>query len=238
MSGQRAAALGGFLYVALDIVVGAMAGAPPSPAAPESEIVAYIADHRAGLAAGLWLFGLATIPLLWWFGSLWGRMVRAEAGTPRLAVVSLTGLLLGGSMAVSSAVVMATLGLLPPESEGVVSLYTLAAVFLATAGFGLAAHLVATNLLLARSRAIATWGVVLGMVSASAFVLSAVLGALSNDATSNTVSLVGFVLWLAWILVVSQRMWTDQAPREPASRERSRRTHQHTVPDDRVVGRD
>ena len=82
MSRERTAALAGVLYVALDIVVGVMAGAPPSPAAPESDIVAYIADHRAGLAVGLWLFGLATIPLLWWFGALWARMVHAEADTP------------------------------------------------------------------------------------------------------------------------------------------------------------
>ena len=152
MSRERTAALAGVLYVALDIVVGVMAGAPPSPAAPESEIVAYIADHRAGLAVGLWLFGLATIPLLWWFGSLWVRMVHAEADTPRLAVVSLAGLLLGGTMALASAVVMATLGLLPTDAGGVVALYTLAAVFLSAAGFGLAAHLIATNVLAARSQ--------------------------------------------------------------------------------------
>ena len=77
MIGERSATLAGVLYVALDVVVGAMAGAPPPPSAPESEIVAYIVDHRAGMAAGLWLFGLATIFLLWWFGSLWVRTLGA-----------------------------------------------------------------------------------------------------------------------------------------------------------------
>ena len=215
MSEDRTAALGGVLYVALDIVVGVMAGAPPSPAAPKGEIVSYIADHRAGLAVGLWLFGLATIPLLWWFGSLWVRMVHAEADTPRLAVVSLTGLLLGGAMALASAVVMAALGLLPTDADGVVTLYTLAAVFLSAAGFGLAAHLIATNVVAARSNTIARWLVVVGLVSALAFLVSAVLGALSNDATSNTISLVGFVLWLVWILGVSYRMWNDDARTGP-----------------------
>ena len=42
-------------------------------------------------------------------------------------------------------------------------------------------------------------------------VVSAVLGALSNDATSNTISLIGFVLWLVWILGVSHRMWNSDA---------------------------
>ena len=220
MSRERTAALAGVLYVALDIVVGVMAGAPPSPAAPESEIVAYIADHRAGLAVGLWLFGLATIPLLWWFGALWVRMVHAEAGTPRLAVVSLAGLLLGGTMALASAVVMATLALLPADTGGVVALYTLAAVFLSAAGFGLAAHLAATNVLAARSHLFPTWLVVVGLISAVAFLISAVLGAVSTDATSNTISLVGFVLWLAWILGVSYRM-NDLAPRPQVVRQSS-----------------
>lgn len=218
MSRERTAALAGALYVVLDVVVGVMAGAPPAPAAPESEIVAFVADHRAGLAAGLWLFGLATIPLLWWFGSLWGTLVHAEADTPRLAIVSLAGLLLGGTMALSSAVVMATLALLPTDAGGVVTLYTLAAVFLAAAGFGLAAHLIATNLLAARRRMLPRWLVGVGLVSAVAFLISAVLGALTTDTSSNTISLVGFVLWLAWILGVSYRM-NVLAPRPQVVRE-------------------
>jgi hypothetical protein len=99
----------------------------------------------------------------------------------------------------------------------VVTLYTLAAVFLSAAGFGLAAHLIATNVLAARSNTIARWLVVVGLVSALAFIVSAVLGALSNDATSNTISLVGFVLWLIWILGVSYGMWNDDAGTGPES---------------------
>lgn len=211
MSHERTAALAGALFVALDMVVGVMAGAPPSPGAPEDEILAYLADHRTGLAVGLWLFGLATIPLLWWFGSLWVRLVHAEAGTPRLAVVSLAGLLLGGTMALASAVMMAALGLLPTDAEGAVTVYTIAAVLLSAAGFGLAAHLLAANVLAARGDTFTRWLVVVGLVSASAFLVSAVLGAVSNDATSNTIGLIGFVLWLVWILGVSHRMWHGDA---------------------------
>jgi hypothetical protein len=208
MSRDRSAALAGVLYVALDVVVGVMAGAAPAPGASRDEIIAYIAANRSGLAVGLWLFGLATIPLLWWFGCLWERLVRAEAGTPRLSVVSLTGLLLGGTMSLASAVVLATLGLLPTSAEGVVTLYLLAAVFLAASGFGLGAHLVATNVLAARGHLIPGWLVAVGLVSAVAFLLAAVLGAVTTDAASTIVSLVGFVLWLCWILGVSYRMAT------------------------------
>lgn len=206
MTRERVAAFAGVLYVVLDVVVGVMAGSPPTPAAPQAEIVAYIADHRAGLAAGLWLFGLATLPLLWWFGSLWAHMVHAEARSPRLAVVSLAGLLLGGTMALASAVVLATLALLPTDADGVVALYTVAAVFLSAAGFGLSTHLVATNILSARHRLLPRWLIVVGLVSALGFLTAAILGSLNTDAASNTVSLVGFGLWLGWILGVSYHL--------------------------------
>ncbi|WP_377640776.1 hypothetical protein [Oryzobacter terrae] len=49
MSGTRTVALAR----ESGVVVGVMAGAPPSPARPLGEIVAFIADHRAGLAIGL-----------------------------------------------------------------------------------------------------------------------------------------------------------------------------------------
>jgi hypothetical protein len=97
--------------------------------------------------------------------------------------------------------------------EGVRTFSTLAAVFLSAAGFGLAAHLVATNILARRSQMLGSWLVVVGIVSAVAFLTSAVLGALRTNATSNMISLVGFVLWLAWILGVSYSM-DDRAPRD------------------------
>lgn len=213
MTTERRAAVAGLLYVALDVVVGVMAGAPPAPGAPNPEITDYITGHRAGLAVGLWLFGLASVALLWWFGSLWGRMVAAEGGTSRLAVVSLAGLVLGGTLAFASSSVMATLGLVADAGIGgdVRLMYALAAVLLSASGFGLGAHLLATNLLAIRTGMLATGLAGLGLLSAAAFLVSAVLGAVDNDATSNTVSLIGFALWLSWIVGVSWRMWSSEA---------------------------
>ncbi|HYO18187.1 MAG TPA: hypothetical protein VES02_05920 [Dermatophilaceae bacterium] len=92
--------------------------------------------------------------------------------------------------------------------------------FESAAGFGLAAHLIATNGLATRSHMLPRWLVLVGLVSAFAFLTSAVLGALTTDATSSTVSLVGFVLWLGWILGVSYRM-NDLAARPQAVRQAS-----------------
>lgn len=209
MSTDRWAAVAGILYVVMDIVVGLVAGAPPAPGGSQIEITDYIADHRDGVAAGLWLFGLASVALLWWFGSLWRLMVGAESGASRLAVVSLVGLVLGGTMAFASSVVMATLGLV--DSNGsVTTFYAMGAVFLSASGFGLGVHLLATNSLAIRSGMFPAWLAVIGLLSAAAFLLSAVMGAIENDTTSNTVSLGGFAVWLLWIVGVSVWIWSEE----------------------------
>lgn len=66
-------------------------------------------------------------------------------------------------MALASAVVMAALRLLLTDADGVVTLYILAAALLSPAGFGLAAHPIATNVLAARSNTIAGWLIVVGL---------------------------------------------------------------------------
>lgn len=48
-----------------------------------------------------------------------------------------------------------------------------------------------------------------GVVSAVAFVGSAVFGATGSDDVSSAIGLAGFALWCVWILGVSSSMWTD-----------------------------
>jgi hypothetical protein len=210
VSAGRSGALAGVVYVVLDVVVGVLAGSPPALSASESEIAAYVAGHGSGLAAGLWLFGLASVALLWWCGSWWRLMVEAEDGSARLAVVSLAGLVLGGAMAFASAVVMASLPLVRTQTS-LAPLYTVGALFLSAAGFGLAVHILAGTVVAVRGSLLAAAWAVVGAVAAVAFLVSAVLGPLSKDATSNTLSLLGFVLWLLWILAISRRMWVADA---------------------------
>lgn len=212
MTSQRFAALAGAAYVGAALVLGALEGSPPAPSASTQDVLAYLASHRSG--AGLWLFGLASIPLLWWFGELWAWMSRAENGKPRLAVVSATGLVVGGAMSFASAVLMATLALLG-NPEAATTFNAAAALFVTTAGFGLGTHLIATNVLAARSLMLGRGAVALGFLGAAGFLTAAVLGAVLDDGTPNLLSLAGFLLWLAWILGVSLRMW--QAAERPAA---------------------
>jgi hypothetical protein len=213
MTSDRFAALAGVTYVGLALVLGAVEGSPPSPSASTQEVTAYLAGHRTG--AGLWLFGLASIALLWWFGELWALMSRAENGKPRLAVVSTTGLVVGGAMSFASAVLMATLALLD-SPEGAATLNAVAALFVTTAGFGLGTHLIAANILGVRSRIFGPAVIGFGFVSAFGFLAAAVLGAVRDDGVPNLLSLIGFLLWLLWILGVSLRMWREGERPAPA----------------------
>jgi hypothetical protein len=213
---ERYAALGGVVFVLLDVVVAVLGGEPPATDAPRREVAGYFADKGPAIEAGLWLFGLASVALTWWFGSLWRRMVRSEGGAARLAVVSLVGLALAGALALASASVSAATALRIDEAgDALLVFHTLSAVLLAASGFGVATHLLATSILGARTGTLAAWVVAVGVVAALGFLVSAVLGATTSGDTSSAVGLVGFALWCVWILGVSHRMWSDL--RVPAS---------------------
>lgn len=214
---ERYGALGGVVFVALDVVVAVLGGEPPATDAGVREVATYFADKGPAIEAGLWLFGLASVALIWWSGSLWRRMVRAEGGAARLAVVSVVGLALAGALSLTSAAVSVAAELRIDEvGDTLVIFHTLAVMLLAASGFGVATHLLATSALGARTKTLPTWVVIVGVVSALGFLASAVLNATATSDASSAVGFVGFVLWCVWILGVSARMWSDLRVAVPA----------------------
>jgi hypothetical protein len=211
---ERFGALGGVVFVVLDVTIAVLGGEPPATGAGRSEVASYYAEKGAVVEAGLWLFGLASVALIWWFGSLWRRMARSEEGTARLAVVSLVGLTLAGALSLASSSVSAALSLRVDDAgDGLLIFHTLAVVLLAASGFGVAAHLLATSVLGARTGTLSWWVVGVGVVSAVGFLGSAVLSATGSGDVSSAIGFAGFALWCAWILGVSYRMWTDSPSR-------------------------
>lgn len=207
---ERLGLLGGVVFVVLDAVVAVVGGEPPVGAASTSEISAYFAEHAAGLEAGLWLFGIAAVALIWWSGSLWRWMVRAEGGSARLAVVSVVGLVLAGALSLAASAVWAAMALhIDAVGSSAPFAYALGALMLAASGFGVATHLLATTIVGWRARALPVWLVGCAVLSAAAFIVSGVLTATTTGQVAKTVGLAGFVLWCLWILGVSVRLWRD-----------------------------
>src|SRR5205085_1535446 len=83
--------LAGVVFVVLILVAGFIAGSPPKLTDPDGKIVKFFEDHRDALKIGSYLNGLAGLVFLWFLGSLFGRLRRAEGGAGRLAGVALTG---------------------------------------------------------------------------------------------------------------------------------------------------
>lgn len=208
-SAERYGALGGVLFVLLDGVATGMSGAPPGSGSAE-EAAKYFVDNGPGLQTGLWLFALSTIALMWWFGSLWMLLVRSEHEGQFFAVVSLAGLIVGGALSLTSTVVMAAASLHPDEvAANAGFVYSLGYVLLATSGFGLAVHVMATIISGARTGALARWLVGLGGVAAVCLVVSGVIAATSTSEMAANIGLIGFVAWCVWILGISYRLWND-----------------------------
>ena len=214
---ERCGVLGGVVFVVLDVAVAAMGGEPPGVDAGRNEVASYFADKGPAIEAGLWLFGLASVALMWWMGSLWRRMVRSEGGAARLAVVSLVGLAVAGALSLASASVSVAAELRVDDVGGdLVVFHTLAVMLLAASGFGVATHLLATSVLGARTRTLPWWVVAIGVVSALGFLGSAVVGSTAGGDASEAAGVVGFGLWCVWILGVSYSMWSDLRTDAPA----------------------
>lgn len=204
---ERYSALGGAVFVILAAASAILGGQPPSANDSASDVVEYLEANKTSLQVGLWLLGFGVVGLTVWFGALWRRMTRAESGDPQLAIVSLVGLAIVGPLALLSSAISATTAMRIDEvGESAAFYYSLGSVVLAAEGFGLATHLLATNLLGIATRTLPLWVAVPGLVSALAFLATAVLGASDID-VNGSVGLVAFVLWLGWILGVSYCIW-------------------------------
>jgi hypothetical protein len=154
---------------------------------------------------------------MWWSGSLWRRMVQAEGGTARLAAVSLLGLAIAGALSFSASAVWAAMALRIDEIGDAAPTFNMLGWMLrAASGFGLAAHLLATNVLAARTRTLLGWLVVCGLLSAVAFLVSGVFGATSDGGGSDLAGLVGVALYCVWVLGVSHRMWREDGSSDVA----------------------
>lgn len=205
---DRFAPLGGVVFVAIDVVVAALGGEPPASDRGKVAISQYSVAHRAGIGAGLWLFGIGMIALIWWSGGLWRWMVRTGLRQSGAAVASIVGLTIAGALSLAASAVWATLALDPSGAgDGIETLHALGAVLSSAAGIGLAAHLLATNIPAIRARSLPTWIVGIGIASAVGWLAQAIAASTSPAGATNPAGLVAFALWCLWILAVSRRLW-------------------------------
>src|SRR5205085_6074918 len=89
----------------------AISGSNPKASDSAAKIFKEFHDHRDGLKNGAFVGALAALPILFWAGSLWARMRRAEGGQPRLALIAVLALVFAGAAQTASGGINAAVAL-------------------------------------------------------------------------------------------------------------------------------
>jgi len=204
---EKYAALGGVLFVVLNIVGMVLVGTPPESDDSNAKVLEWFADKEDGIKISAFLGGVSLIALLWWFGSLWRRMATAEGGRHRLSVIAFAGLTGFGvawmtASAIQAAVAARTIDL--GAASGF--FYALSNNLMYVAGFFVAAHLIAINVLSMRSTLFPAWTVYLGLLGAAGFLVSTI-GMVKESGPFMMIGGISFLVWAVWIIAVSVHMW-------------------------------
>lgn len=204
---ERLSLLGGVVFVVLTVLGALLPGQPPDPSASAGEIVDYLSGNSGAIGAGSYMGGIGALFLLFWAGSLWRAMSRAEDGNPRLAVVAALGLVLGGAMATVTAALLSAISFQADQLGDQVTVYWAILITVQVSTFiGLAVQTAAVAALGIRTNFIPAW---LAWASAAVAILGVIgLLAVANDADGWLgFGFVTFLLWSAWILCITAVLW-------------------------------
>ena len=201
---ERFGLAGGVLFVVLIVVGTLIGGITPKPTDSAAKIAHYFTQHQTALKFGAYLSGAAAVPFLWFAGTLWSRLRKAEGGAGRVSMIALAGgvatVALGLIGYAITAFITQYAGDLGPS--GAKGFYLLAESFFGISAFAIAVFVAATSVVILRSGMLAKQ---LGWAGGALVMAWLVAGAgvADNSTWLNTVGLVVFLVWLAWILVLS-----------------------------------
>src|SRR5204862_3374144 len=124
-----------------------------------------------------------------------------------LAIAAAVSLSTGVALAMISGAITATAALRVENTDVILRLlFSLSLVGFATAGFAIAAFLTAACTITYRTGVTPRWTSYLGWVAALAFLVGSA-GTVSDANAINLFDLIAFLVWCAWILVISAFMW-------------------------------
>jgi hypothetical protein len=205
---ERYGALGGILFVALVIASIVISGSNPKTSDSAAKILKSFHDNQDGLKVGTFVGALATVPILWWAGSLWARMRRAEGGNPRLALIAVLGLVFAGASQAGSGAISATVAI-DLKNVGATEarfFFILSQGLGAASSVGLAVLVLAVSVLALRTRVFPVWLGWVGVLDAILFLVAAYSIASTSDGIAG-VGFAAFIIWALWIIVVSVIMF-------------------------------
>ncbi len=210
---ERYAPAAGLVFVVVVLVSSFVAGSPPGLNDGPGEFADYFADNDARIRWAQFLNILALVPFLWWIGSLWSILRRAEGGAPRLTVAAGLGSVVAATCVMIGSAAMSTAafreaGLGP---DGLKLFTTLSFTMTAAGAGGVATLVVASSVIVLRSRALPVWIGWLGLVSGAVWIVAGLALVSTRDAVT-VFGFIGFLLWLVWIIAVSVSMLRSPEP--------------------------
>jgi formate hydrogenlyase subunit 4 len=207
----RLAAATGIFFVALVIIAFLVQPKPPSSDASPAEVLTYVSDHHDALHVIQLIFGAAAFFFVWFIGALRSSLGAAEGGQGRLATTAYGGGLIAAAALFVSFALVATATLHPATNGADVTraLTDAAAMVLAVSAPAVVVFFVANSLSILRSGYLPSWLGWLGFLTAlfNAMGIGAVFtdhGAFAADGVLGF--LIGFILFLAWILAASMTL--------------------------------
>jgi hypothetical protein len=218
---ERWAGLGGILFVILVLVSAFLPGNPPMQTDSTAKIARYFNQHRDDIRWASYIGAVAAVPFLWWLGSVWARLRRSEGATPRLAVVAVAGAIFGAVMATAASLVLSTVAIRgvaasPGGNGGAKFWYTLSNMFGFGTAFGAAVFVGAVSAVILRKGAFPQWLGWVGALLALAWVVAGVNVASERKALW-TYGFVVFLVFLAWVIVVSYFIFTSKDTGAPST---------------------
>jgi hypothetical protein len=213
-SWERYGALGGIVFVILVIVSIAISGSTPKSSDSATKILKYFHDNTDGIKVGAFLGGaVAAIPILWWAGSLWARLRRAEGGQARLGLIALLGLVLAGAGQVVAQGILAAVALDLKDVGATEAkfFFLLYQAIGAASSTGLAVLVLATSMVVLRTKVFPVWLGWVGVVDGILFVVSAYAIATTSDGIA-AFGFVSFIVWAIWIVILSVLMFRTPEP--------------------------
>jgi hypothetical protein len=196
---ERWGALAGVVFVVLVVVGAVIGGSPPKPSDSAAKIVNFYKDNQDSLKIGSYLAGIGLIPFLWFLGTLFGRLRKAEGGAGRVSGIALTGGVVALAIAMIGNGINAYAVLHP---EGAVSSFQIATILFGFAGFAIAVFVGATAVVVMRSNFLPAWFCFASVALALAWLVAAAGVSTESDAI-NTVGFIVFLVWAVWLLVLS-----------------------------------
>jgi hypothetical protein len=195
------------VFVVLVLASAFLAGTPPKLSDSDAKIANFFKDNQDALKIGSYLGGLAGLVFLWFLGSLFGRLRRAEGGSGRLAGVTLTGGVVGVAVNFVFGGLLAYAALHAADKVSPAPLlYRLASDLGAYINFAIAVFVAGVSVLIWTKNVLPKWIGYAGEALALLFLVAAA-GVSSESDTIFTIGFVAFIAFAVWLVIVSVMLY-------------------------------